>query len=107
MGKPTGLAKEQRRALDRLKGVRGIERFYLAGGSAIASHLHHRRSADLDLFSLSKDVDLFTLAASLREKEPEFEVVKDPVYPPGLTPRGWERIKRHFETEAPKLLPSR
>jgi len=26
MGKPTGLAKEQRRTLDRLRGVRGIER---------------------------------------------------------------------------------
>ena len=29
MGKPTGLAKEQRRALDRLKDVPGIDRFYL------------------------------------------------------------------------------
>lgn len=44
MGKPTGLAKEQRRALDRLRGVRGIERFYLAGGSMIAAHLHHRHA---------------------------------------------------------------
>jgi hypothetical protein len=213
MGKPTGLAKEQRRALDRLKSVQGIERFYLAGGSAIASHLHHRRSADLDLFSLSKNVDLQAFAVSLREKVTEVEVVsasdaslrvllgevpvdlvrypyapleaprvgveafpiaglrdlaamklaaiarrglrrdfwdlqamadaglslqeaanayvgkfrlaesdlyhvlraltyftdaeKDPVYPPGLTSRGWERIKRHFEAEAPKLLPKR
>lgn len=32
MGKLTGLAKEQRRALGCLKAVRGIERFYLAGG---------------------------------------------------------------------------
>jgi len=213
MGKPTGLAKEQRRALDRLKGVPGIERFYLVGGSAIASHLHHRRSIDLDLFSLSKDVDLSTLAASIREEVPDLEVVgasevslrlrlgevpvdivryayapleapqvgaeafpiaglrdlaamklaaiarrglrrdfwdlqaiaeaglslqeaadayvakfrlaesdlyhvlraltyftdaeKDPVYPAGLTRRGWERIKRYFEEEAPKLLAGR
>ena len=45
MGKPTGLAKEQRRALDRLRGVPGIERFYLAGGSAIASY--HRFLRDV------------------------------------------------------------
>jgi nucleotidyltransferase AbiEii toxin of type IV toxin-antitoxin system len=213
MGKPAGLAKEQRRALDRLKGVPGIERFYLAGGSAVASHLHHRLSADLDLFSLSKDVDLSALAAAIGEKVPDLEVVgasdaslrvrlgevpvdfvrypyapleppeasalafpvaglrdlaamklaaiarrglrrdfwdlwaiaeaglslreaadayvakfrlaesdlyhvlraltyftdaeKDPVYPAGLTRRRWERIKHYFETEAPKLLPSR
>jgi hypothetical protein len=213
MGKPTGLAKEQRRALDRLKGVPGIERFYLAGGSAIASHLHHRRSVDLDLFSVSKEVDLSTLAVSIREKVPDLEVVSasdvslharigevpvdfvrypyapleapragaeafpvaglrdlaamklaaiarrglrrdfwdlkaiadaglslreaadayvakfrlaesdlyhvlraltyfadaesNPVYPQGLTRRGWERIKQYFEEEAPKLLPGR
>jgi hypothetical protein len=34
MGKSTKLAAEQLRALDRLKAVRGIERFYLAGGTA-------------------------------------------------------------------------
>jgi hypothetical protein len=49
MGKPTELAKEQRSALDRLKAVRGIDRFYLVRGSAVAIHLHHRRSLDLDL----------------------------------------------------------
>ncbi len=51
MGKPTGLAKEQRRALDRLKTVPGLKNFYLAGGGGIAYHLKHRRSLDLDLFS--------------------------------------------------------
>lgn len=75
MGEPTGLAKEQRRALDRLKGVRGIERFHLVGGSVIACHLHHRRSADLDLFSLSKDVDLNAVAESIREAVPELMVI--------------------------------
>jgi hypothetical protein len=75
MGKPTGLAKEQRRALDRLRIVPGIERFYLAGGSAIAAHLHHRRSADLDLFSLSEEVDLAALAHVARAKTGDVEVV--------------------------------
>ncbi|MFS8067494.1 MAG: nucleotidyl transferase AbiEii/AbiGii toxin family protein [Byssovorax sp.] len=66
MGKTTGVAKEQRRALDRLKSVQGIERFYLAGGTAIAVHLRHRTSIDLDLFSTSADVDLSVVAEAIR-----------------------------------------
>jgi hypothetical protein len=50
MARASGVASEQLRALDRLKSVRGIGRFYLAGGTAIAFHLQHRRSNDLDLF---------------------------------------------------------
>jgi len=75
MGRSVGLAEEQRRALDRLTAVPGIERFYLAGGSAIAVHLGHRRSVDLDLFSFRPDVDLGALAASLRVALAEAEVV--------------------------------
>jgi hypothetical protein len=45
------LAPEQLRTLDALRTVPGIETFYLAGGSAVALHLGHRRSLDLDLFS--------------------------------------------------------
>ena len=75
MGKPTGLAKEQRRALDRLKRVPGLDRFYLAGGSAVAMHLHHRRSLDLDLFSVSEAVDLGALARAARSKAGDVEVV--------------------------------
>ncbi len=58
MGKPTGLAKEQDRALDRLKPILDTASFYLAGGSAIAWHLRHRVSNDVDLFSSSKATDL-------------------------------------------------
>lgn len=75
MGKPAGLAKEQRRALDRLKSVRGIERFYLAGGTAIAIHLRHRKSVDLDLFSLSADVDLSAVAEAIRIAVPDLHVL--------------------------------
>jgi hypothetical protein len=53
MGKPTGLAKAQERALAELTKVAELQSFYLAGGSAIGWHLHHRRSNDLDLFSES------------------------------------------------------
>jgi len=75
MGKPADLAKEQRRALDRLKAVQGIERFYLAGGSAVAVHLHHRRSLDLDLFSLSPDEDLSAMSERLRAVLPDLKVL--------------------------------
>ena len=50
MARRPGLPATQLRALDRLKSVRGIGRFYLAGGAAIAVHLHHRVSNDLDVF---------------------------------------------------------
>lgn len=50
MARAAGVAKEQLRALERLKSVPKIERFYLAGGTAIAFHLRHRRSNDLNLF---------------------------------------------------------
>jgi hypothetical protein len=50
MARRPGLPPPQLRALDRLKSVRGIDRFYLAGGAAIAVHLRHRISNDLDVF---------------------------------------------------------
>lgn len=50
MARSAGLSSQQRRALDRLKSVNGISRFHLAGGAAIACHLGHRQSIDLDIF---------------------------------------------------------
>lgn len=50
MARAIRLPPKQLRALDLLKSVRGIDRFYLAGGTAIAFHLAHRRSNDLDIF---------------------------------------------------------
>lgn len=55
MAKATRLAPEQLRALDQLRRIPSIEQFYLAGGSAIAWHLGHRQSVDLDLFSRSPE----------------------------------------------------
>lgn len=75
MGKSTGLSKEQRRTLDRLKTIPGIERFYLAGGSAVAIYLNHRRSLDLDLFSLSGDVELSALADAAQTTLPNVEML--------------------------------
>ena len=57
MGQPARLAEEQLRALDRLSKRPEIDRFYLAGETAVAIHLGHRRSFDLDFFSVSGDSD--------------------------------------------------
>ncbi len=67
MGEPTRLAAEQLRALALLSGTPGIGRFHLAGGSAIAHHLGHRLSRDLDLFTTDRDLDLESMKDALRE----------------------------------------
>ena len=58
MEDPAGLADVQRRTLDRLKTEPLLSGFHLVGGSAIAWHLGHRVSLDLDLFSTRPDVEL-------------------------------------------------
>lgn len=75
MGDLTGLAKEQQRALGRLKAIPELKNFYLAGGSAIGVHLNHRRSVDLDLFSLSPEIDLDALARHARSLLPDLRVL--------------------------------
>jgi hypothetical protein len=52
------LTAAQRGALARLREAGLTQDFYLAGGVAIAHHLRHRRSNDLDLFSASGSIDL-------------------------------------------------
>jgi hypothetical protein len=46
------LEADQRRALDQLAPTVQRLGLYLAGGTALAFHLHHRHSRDVDLFSL-------------------------------------------------------
>jgi Nucleotidyl transferase AbiEii toxin, Type IV TA system len=58
MGDPTGLSDDQRSTLDRLSALPVMRDFYLAGGSALAIHLAHRRSLDLDFFSKSPTAHL-------------------------------------------------
>jgi hypothetical protein len=58
MGRTAGLAKEQRRVLAELGRLPTLGAFYLGGGTAVAFHLGHRRSHDLDLFSRTSTVDL-------------------------------------------------
>jgi len=58
VGEPGIFSNDQLRVLALLDESRLRGDFYLAGGCAVAFHLEHRRSLDLDLFSLSPDVDL-------------------------------------------------
>lgn len=61
------LAERQRRALDRLKPLALSLQLYLAGGTAVACHLGHRVSLDLDLFSQKGTLDLESVRALLVE----------------------------------------
>ncbi len=58
MARARGISREQRRTLDRLKVERDLPPTYLAGGVAVASHLGHRRSRALDLFTFSGEVSI-------------------------------------------------
>ncbi|HVH46594.1 MAG TPA: nucleotidyl transferase AbiEii/AbiGii toxin family protein [Labilithrix sp.] len=65
MGDATGLSQEQLLALDRIGKLPQAKILHLVGGSAIAVHFGHRRSEDLDIFSVTPDVDLHAVRASL------------------------------------------
>ena len=45
------LAEAQRKLWVKIAGVKSIDNFYLAGGTAIALHLGHRESIDFDFFT--------------------------------------------------------
>lgn len=67
MGTTSGLAKAQRRTLAALTQRSLGDHFYLAGGAAVAVHLRHRRSNDLDLFSYDSEADLKGLTRQLAD----------------------------------------
>ena len=75
MGKPSTLAPEQQRALAKLSRAPGIGQLYLAGGTAVAAHLGHRVSVDLDLFSRDAQVDLDPIGQALLAQFDSGEVV--------------------------------
>jgi hypothetical protein len=74
MGDTAGLSDEQHRALDRLSPLPTLEAFYLAGGSAIAIRLLHRRSLDLDFFSRGPTADLDAVKRSVETAFARVEV---------------------------------
>lgn len=69
MARRVELSEEQHRTLGRLRLPSERLGLYLAGGTAIAIHLGHRTSRDLDLFSRAPDLDLERVRSSLVELE--------------------------------------
>lgn len=65
MAGSTGLSAAQRRALDRLSVAETFDQYCLVGGSAVAWHFGHRRSEDLDLFSIRSDAEPERLVGSI------------------------------------------
>ncbi len=74
MGRTTGLAPEQLAALDRIASLAEASSLHLAGGSAVVFHFGHRRSDDLDLFSITSELDLETLRRALGAVFPDMTV---------------------------------
>ena len=66
------LEATQRRALEAISPIAAERDFYLAGGTAVALHLGHRRSVDLDWFANRLD-DPMRLAQALRDAGLAFE----------------------------------
>lgn len=52
MAKPSGLSAKQLVLLGRLNRLPALGGFYLAGGSAVGWHYSHRRSMELNFFSV-------------------------------------------------------
>lgn len=65
----------QRGALARLSQLPVAKDLYLAGGVAVAIHLGHRTSHDLDFFGRSPDLDLDLVQAALFESSRRVELV--------------------------------
>jgi hypothetical protein len=59
-----------------LSGTPELKHFYLVDGTAIGLHLGHRRSNDLDFFSLTPGVDLDSLKASVQRHYEGVQVVQ-------------------------------
>jgi hypothetical protein len=61
-GHPEVLSRNQKRVLAELGPFLTGSGFYLAGGTAVALHLGHRRSVDLDWFTAERLPDPLSLA---------------------------------------------
>jgi len=70
---PEILTSTQLHVLRRVAPVATAEEFYLAGGTAVALHLGHRRSIDLDWFS-PVEFGPEPLVHALRGHVPDVEV---------------------------------
>ena len=77
MASPTGLSTKQLRLLGRLSEIPALKEFYLAGGSALGWYFGHRRSADLDLFSVSAESSLGLAVAALTKQGAQVQAETD------------------------------
>lgn len=68
------LGRSQRSLLPRLAPIAGQHGFYLAGRTALALHLGHRRSVDFDWFREAAIEDPLRLASELRVADVRLEV---------------------------------
>ncbi len=68
-----GLSAAQLEVLRKMAQFTASRQFYLGGGTALAIHLGHRRSVDLDWFTSEHIPDVLALAQALREMEVGFE----------------------------------
>lgn len=80
------LTESQQTLLELLSRIAEVRTFYLAGGTALALHLGHRRSRDFDLFR-PKDFDPQELLSALRETA-ELEVLREAAGTLTVTLRG-------------------
>lgn len=69
------LPHAQQDVLQVMGPVAGSLGFYLGGGTAVALHLGHRRSADFDWFTPDEIADPLVLAGSIRDRGVNLEVV--------------------------------
>lgn len=70
------LAQSTRDVLDKLAGLEVMNSFYLSGGTALALHLGHRESEDLDFFS-QKEFDPQVLQQQLEKSFKLTEIAID------------------------------
>jgi hypothetical protein len=61
------LSSEGRTVLEQLGPIAARLGFHLGGGTAVASHLGHRRSRNFAWFSASQELDPYDLAAELKQ----------------------------------------
>jgi hypothetical protein len=69
------LTPAQRRALAALSRAGILDDVYLAGGAAVAHHLRHRVSNDLDLFSREPSIDLERVRSTVAAEGLRAEVI--------------------------------
>jgi hypothetical protein len=72
---PEVLSAIQQKALASLGPYMSENGFYLGGGTAVALHLGHRKSVDLDWFRGDKIQDAMALATELKEEVRGFKTV--------------------------------